>query len=150
MSGVRHGIVFVSPYYPTYLSKTTSNKAVERLNRSCSWADSPIFAKSTDIDILTARWRASARTYSTDECVYALSIGPPVNAWLETRYWKPLKTTADPQRSRFIVLQTPDFYSGRARHRPWGGDECQKRQGERARQEAAGVLSGRLWRGFRH
>ena len=45
-----------------------------------------------------------------------------------------MKTTADPERSRF-VLQTPDFYSGRARHRPWGGDECQKRGRERDRKQ---------------
>ena len=140
MPGVRHGILFVLPYYPTYLSKTTSNKAVERLNRSCSWADSPIFAKSTDIDILTARWRASARTYSTDECVYALSIGPPVNAWLETRYWKPLKTTADPQRSRF-VLQTLE----RARRRTREVGACQKSEAGHGRKQLGcpvGVFNG--------
>ena len=140
MPGVRHGILFVLPYYPTYLSKTTSNKAVERLNRSCSWADSPIFAKSTKIGVLTARWRASACTYGTDECVQALSIGTSVNSLLEKQYWKPVKAAADLQRSRF-VLQTLE----RARRRTWEGGACQKREAGHGRKQLGcpvGVFNG--------
>ena len=52
-----------------------------------------------------------------------------------------MKTTADPPKCRF-VLKTPDFYSGRARHRPRGADACQKRGRERDRKQLGCSVGG--------